>query len=73
MRSIETEGVRRGPRSGRMGPVDPCEQRTPKHKRGPGAANHTHSVILGLDPRILLSINHLDCHEEERSSGQARG
>ena len=32
----KTEGVRRGPRSGRIGPVDQFEQRTPERKRGPG-------------------------------------
>jgi hypothetical protein len=30
----KTEGVRRGPRSGRIGPVDQFEQRTPERKRG---------------------------------------
>ena len=32
----ETEGVRRDPHSGRIGPVGPFEQRTPARKRGPG-------------------------------------
>ena len=32
-----------------------------------------HAVILGLDPRILLSVWRRRCGAEERSSGQARG
>ena len=41
----KTEGVRRGPRSGRIGPVDQFEQRTPERKRRPRA-----TLTMEADP-----------------------